>query len=101
VTVARPDAAGYTVIAATNHVARGGQLSVSWTAAIGYVEDSISLSRVGGTPGQGATGWARPTEGATSGNFTFTAPTEPGQYEFRYLLEDLSVVARSSLVTVE
>ena len=28
-------------------------------------------------------------------------PAEPGQYEFRYLLEDLSVAARSRLVTVQ
>jgi hypothetical protein len=98
VTVASPDVDGYTVIAGTNNVARGGQLSVRWTSAIGYVEDTISLSKVGV---RDVAGWGRPTGAATSGTFTFTAPTEPGQYEFRYLLEDLSVAARSSLVTVE
>jgi len=99
ITVIRPDSPGYTVIAATDTVARGSQLSVNWTAGIGYVGDSISLSKVGDT--RTAEGLLRPTDGATSGNFTFTAPTDPGQYEFRYLLEDFSVAARSSLVTVQ
>lgn len=99
VIVARPDIGGYTAIAARNTVERGGQISVSWTAGIAFVGDSISLARVG--EARGATVSARPTEGASSGNFTFTAPNEPGQYEFRYLLEDLSVAARSSLVTVQ
>jgi hypothetical protein len=98
VTVASSDVHGYTVNASTNNVARGGQLSVNWTSAIGYIEDSISLSKVGV---RDVAGFGRPTGAAASGTFTFTAPTEPGQYEFRYLLEDLSVAARSSLVTVQ
>ncbi len=97
VTVAKPDIRGYTVIAAMNTVDRGDQISVSWTAGIPFVGDSISLANVGGA---GGTVWTRPTEGAASGNFTATAPKEPGQYEFRYLYEDLGVAARSSLVTV-
>ena len=99
VTVARPDIGGYTAVASTNTVDRGDQITVSWTAAIGFVGDSISLSTVDAA--RVATVWTRPTEGAMSGNFTLTAPNEPGRYEFHYLFEDLGVAARSSLVTVQ
>ena len=37
----------------------------------------------------------------TSGTFTLTAPSQAGQYEFRYLIDDgWSDVARSTMVTV-
>ena len=49
-------------------------------------------------PITGLVGW---TDGATSGTFTLSAPTQAGQYEFRYLLNDgYGDAARSSLVTV-
>ena len=60
--------------------------------------DWIGLFRMGDW--NGAHGWASYTDGATSGTFTLSAPSEAGQYEFRYLLEDESAVARSRLVTV-
>ena len=88
----------YTVTASTNVVGPGGQLSVSWTTSIPWAEDGISLFKVGDP--ETAQRWAKSTEGATSGTFTLTAPGQAGQYEFRYLLEDFSVAARSSLVTV-
>jgi hypothetical protein len=89
----------YTVTAGTNVVAPGGQLSVSWTASIGRHKDWIGLFRVGDS--NEAHGWSQYTGGATSGTETLSAPTEVGQYEFRYLLNDgLNDAARSSLVTV-
>jgi hypothetical protein len=89
----------YTVTAGTNAVAPGGRLSVSWTASTGRPKDWIGLFKVG--DGNGNHGWSNYTEGATSGTFTLSAPTEAGQYEFRYLLNDgVNDAARSSLVTV-
>jgi hypothetical protein len=45
--------------------------------------------------------WWKYTDGGTSGTFTLNAPTQPGQYEFRYLLDDGFVdTARSTPVTV-
>ena len=88
----------YTVTASTNTVAPGGQLSVNWTTSIAYPWDWISLDRVGAAVGIHA--WAQSTAGAASGTFTLSAPTQAGQYEFRYLLNDESDAARSSPVTV-
>jgi hypothetical protein len=88
----------YTVTASTNMVASGGQLTVSWTASIGYDDDWIGLFKK--SDSNTAPGWSHSTDGTTSGTLTLNAPTEAGQYEFRYLLEDLSDAARSSLVTV-
>jgi Ca-activated chloride channel family protein len=88
----------YTVTASTNTVAPGGQLSVNWTTSIAYPWDWISLDRVGAAVGIHA--WAQSTAGAASGTFTLSAPTQAGQYEFRYLLEDESDAGRSSPVTV-
>ena len=48
-----------------------------------------------------AYGWYEYTDGAESGTFTLSAPTQPGQYEFRYLLNDgYTDVARYGPVTV-
>jgi len=89
----------YTVTASANTVAPGGQLNVSWTASTGQPKDWIGLFKV--RDGNGNHGWSNYTEGATSGTFTLSAPTEAGQYEFRYLLNDgVNDAARSSLVTV-
>ena len=89
----------YTVTASTNTVAPGGQLSVNWTASTGKPLDWIGLFRVGDW--NGAHGWSSYTDGATSGTFTLSAPSQAGQYEFRYLLNDgVDDAARSGLVTV-
>jgi hypothetical protein len=89
----------YTVTAGTNSVAPGGALNVSWTASTGQPKDWIGLFRVGAWNGDH--GWSNYTEGATSGTFTLTAPTQAGQYEFRYLLNNgVDDAARSSVVTV-
>ena len=90
---------GYTVTASTDLVAPGDELSVGWTASSGKPLDWVSIFRVG--TGNTAYGWYEYTNGATSGTFTLSAPTQAGQYEFRYLLNDgYSDVARSGPVTV-
>jgi hypothetical protein len=67
-------------------VAPGGSVSVCWTAPNGRpTSDWIGLFAVGDPSTSYHRGW-RYTGGAASGCFTFTAPTQPGRYEFRYLL---------------
>lgn len=88
----------FTLIPSTNVVDAGGDMSVSWTAPAGRLGDWIAVVRVGGRYDDD---WYGPTKGATSGTQTVTAPTRPGQYEFRYVAdEDFFDVARSSPVTV-
>ena len=90
----------YSVTPSANTVAPGGQLSVSWTASTAQRDDYIELYRVGDSNANGL--WWRGTGGATAGTLTVSAPTTPGQYEFRYVLEDeVTDVARSSPVTVK
>jgi hypothetical protein len=89
----------YTVTASTNTVAPGDPLSVSWTASAGAALDWIALIKVGVQNND--QGWWDYTGGKTSGTLTLSAPTQPGQYEFRYLPNDGYVdAARSSVVTV-
>ena len=72
---------------------------MSWTASTGRPLDWISLFRVG-DPNTAYDDY-KYTNGATSGTFTLSAPTQAGQYEFRYLLNDgYSDAARSGPVTV-
>jgi hypothetical protein len=72
---------------------------VSLTATRGGAVDWIGLFSVGDPPCDH--GWWEYTRGATSGTLTLSAPTQPGQYEFRYLLNDgCEVTVRSSPVTV-
>ncbi len=94
-----PNQALYTLSVSSNLVTPGGQLSVSWTASRGGTKDWIGLFSMGALcEGHG---WLDYTNGATSGTFTVTAPTQPGQYEFRYHPDNGCVVtARSSPVTV-
>jgi hypothetical protein len=91
----------YTLTPSANAVARGGQLSVSWTVSstVETGNDWIEFSRTS-DPNM-FYGWAGYTEGARSGTFTFTAPNQAGHYEFRYLLDDgWTDAARSTEVTV-
>jgi hypothetical protein len=88
----------FTLTPSTNVIDAGGQMSVSWTAPGARVGDWIAVFRVAGTYDDD---WYGLTNGATSGTHTLTAPTRPGQYEFRYLVDDGFLdVARSSPVTV-
>jgi hypothetical protein len=88
----------FTVMASTDAVDAGGQMSVSWTAPSARPGDWIALFRTGGAYEDD---WWGSTNGETSGTRTVTAPTRPGQYEFRYLVDDsFHDVARSGPVTV-
>ena len=81
-------------------VARGAELSVTWTVSSGGAgNDWIEFSRT--TDTNFFYSWSRYTEGAQSGTFTLVAPNQAGQYEFRYLLDDGWIdAARSAVVTV-
>ena len=89
----------YTLTPSASEVARGAQLSVSWTATTAGTRDTVALYKKG-DPNTAAVWW-RETFGAVAGTFTLTAPSQEGQYEFRYLLDDeVTDTARSSVVTV-
>jgi uncharacterized protein (TIGR03437 family) len=89
----------FTITPNTNVIEAGGQMSVSWTAPGGRAGDWIAVFRVGGSFDDDD--WYGLTNGATSGTHTLTAPARPGQYEFRYLVDDGFLdVARSRPVTV-
>jgi hypothetical protein len=88
----------FTVTPSTDAVDAGGEMSVSWTAPGARSADWLAVFRVGGSYDDD---WWGGTGGATSGSHTLTAPTRPGLYEFRYLVDGSFVdVARSSPVTV-
>jgi len=95
-----PNLGLYTLTPSSNTVAPGGQLSVSWTASSGGTEDWIGLFSVGPGPCHYGLNWSKYTNGATSGTFTLTAPTQVGQYEFRYYPGDVCVAAARSPLTV-
>lgn len=88
----------FTVTASTDAVDAGGQMSMSWTAPSARQGDWIALFRVGGAYEDD---WWGSTNGETSGTRTLTAPTRPGQFEFRYLADGGFLdLARSRPVTV-
>jgi hypothetical protein len=82
-------------------VPAGGQLRVSWTTQAGRsFLDWIGLFRVGDS--NIAYLDYQYTDGAASGTQTWTAPSQAGLYEFRYLLDDgYEAVARSEAITVQ
>ncbi len=83
----------------SNSVAAGDQLNVRWDVTRGGPFDWVGIFNVGDVN----TSYLayEYTGGRLSGTVSFTAPTRPGQYDFRYLLDDGYVdVARSSPVTV-
>ncbi len=87
-----------TLTPSTNAVDAGGEMTVSWTASRPQASDWIAVFRVGESYDDE---WWGPTDGAKSGTHTLTAPTRPGQYEFRYLFNGGFLEgARSSAVTV-
>jgi len=93
----------FTVTPSTDVVDAGGGMSVSWTAPTARSGDWIALFKVGQRYDDD---WYDLTKGATSGTLTVTAPTRPGQYEFRYLTDDgfsadhSLALAHSSPITV-
>ena len=73
---------------------------MTWTTSAAGHNDWIALFKKG-DPNTARSWWTGWTDGATSGTFTLSAPSQAGQYEFRYLLDDgFNDVARSSVVTV-
>lgn len=91
----------YSLTLSTTTVLAGGQLSVNWTAPSGGYLDWVGFFRVVDPSEAYQEGWWQYTNGATSGTMAITAPLVPGQYEFRYLLDDGYVdTVRSSPVTV-
>jgi hypothetical protein len=72
-----------------NRVAPEGQLSVSWAVPSGRSRlDWIALFKVMDPNTSYQNGWWQYTYGAASGTLTLPAPTQPGEYEFRYLADD-------------
>jgi hypothetical protein len=88
----------FTLTPSVSVIDAGGQMSVSWTAPAGRANDWIAVFKVGASYDDD---WWFDTNGATSGTHTVTAPTQPGQYEFRYLFDgNFLEGARSSPFTV-
>ena len=90
----------FTLSVSSNVMTPGSEMTVRWVAPSGRPAlDWVGLFRAG-SPNT-SYGWYEYTNGATSGTLRLTAPTQTGQYEFRYLLDDGFVdVARSGQVTV-
>ena len=78
-------------------VTSGNQLTVSWSAPSGRSDlDWIGLFKVGVPSTSYQNGWWDYADGGASGTLTLSAPAQPGEYEFRYLLDDGFIdVARS------
>jgi len=91
-----------TLTVSSNQVTSGSPLKVNWVAPSGRSSvDWIAFLRIGEPSTSYATSWWQYTRGATSGTFTLDAPNQPGEYEFRYLLDDdFGEAGRSNLVTV-
>lgn len=98
----------FTITAAPTVAAPGDQVTVSFTAPAGRNcnggGDWIAIYRVGDPDDTGASNghsdiWYDHLCGAVGGSRTLTAPEQPGDYEFRYLVWDTSV-ARSERVVI-
>jgi hypothetical protein len=84
-------------------VAPGSPLTVNWTAPNGRSTlgggDWIALRRVGDPENASGGFWFAHLDGASSGSLVLGAPAQPGEYEFRYMVE-ATAVARTRPVTV-
>jgi subtilisin family serine protease len=91
---------GYTLTASPNTINPGQPITVTWTAPnVDHTNDWIALYTVG-NPDTSWISWQY-TGGLSSGSVTFTAPTQAGQYEFRYFTHNsYTKVATSNPVTV-
>lgn len=91
----------YTLVPSRSAVVAGGDLSVIWTAPRGGAGDWVGLFEVTDPSTNYEPGRWTYTRGATSGTLALQAPSTPGLYEFRYLLDDGYVdVVRSTTVNV-
>lgn len=94
-----PTLEGYTLTLSVETVSPGAEMSVSWTAPKGGKLDWIGIFPVGARNCDYGDYWY--TDNQTSGTLTIKAPSKPGQYEFRYHLDDGCVeTVRSSPLTV-
>lgn len=100
ITVTAPPATSYTLTPSATAAVAGSPLSISWTAPTGSpVWDWIGLFKVD-DPNTAERWWSF-TLGASSGTLNLTAPLTPGNYEFRYLLNNGRLdVNRSATVVV-
>jgi hypothetical protein len=89
-------------------VGTGGQITVTWVAPSGRGcvggGDWIALYKVGDPDKTGAANghsdlWYDHVCGAVTGRSTLTAPNQPADYEFRFMVGDIAV-ARSNPVAV-
>jgi hypothetical protein len=90
------------LVASPTAAAAGTPLTVSWTAPKGRsAADWIALFKVGIPNSNYDDDRWQYTRGAITGTYTVNAPSAPGDYEFRYLLNDDDTdVARSRPITV-
>ena len=102
VTVTNPAPTDFSVSASPSVVAPGDTITVTWgapPAQLAY-NDWIGMYAQG-APNNQYLGY-RYTSGQMTGSVTFTAPSTPGDYEFRYLLKgQYQSVATSNVVTVQ
>jgi hypothetical protein len=91
-----------TLTVAQTEVALGGEVTVTWSAPNPSSQtDWIGLFRLGSANVNYFEEYWVYTGAATSGTWRVRVHLEPGEYEFRYLLDDGFVdVARSAVVTV-
>jgi Ca-activated chloride channel family protein len=83
-------------------VSPGGQVTVTLTNGPGGAKDWLALARVGAPDGGGQyVQWVYVGAGMTTYTWTVTAPSAPGQYEFRFFANDTyNRLATSPAVTV-
>jgi hypothetical protein len=91
------------LIGGPGRVTPGSTLTVRWTAPRGRPRwDWIGLFKYSAANTTYNDGWYDYTNGAPSGTFTVVAPSQPGEYEFRYLVDDgFEDAARSELITIQ
>jgi hypothetical protein len=99
---------GISLTASPSLVTSGDKLTVNWVGPSGRGciggGDWIALFRLGDPDSTGAANghsdlWFVHVCGAASGTSTLSAPNQPGEYDFRFMVGD-TAVARSSPVTV-
>ena len=67
----------------------GGQVTVTLTNGPGGAKDWLGFTAVGSPDGSGKyLQWVYVGAGVTTRTWTVTAPTTPGQYEFRFFPND-------------
>ena len=78
----------------------GDEITVTFSGAPGFYWDRIAMYKVGDPNDEEYDEWQY-LEGEKSGTLFFTAPDEPGDYEFRlFELFEFPDIARSNVVTV-